>query len=275
MSADNLEERHLDILGVRTRYHDVGEGEPLLLLHGAGPGASGLSNYRRNIEALAAGHRVLILDLPGFGGTDNKLPEGGLFAAMGVFVRAFLEALGIRRVSVIGNSMGGGIALEVALRAPGLVRCMVLMGGAGSLPTFTAMPTEGLQRMFGFYSGEGPTMQKLRAVLSLLVFDQSTITDALLEERFEAATRPDVVAEYIITKRPIEPLWREDLASLSHPTLLIWGREDRVIPLDASFLLLKQIPNASLHVIPRCGHWVQWEKADAFNALVLEFLSRN
>jgi len=271
----DLEARHIDVLGIRTRYHDVGEGEALLLLHGAGPGASGLSNYRRNVEALSANHRVIIVDLPGFGGTDNTLPEGGLFAAMGVFVRAFLKELGVGQVSIVGNSMGGGIALEVALRAPALVRCMVLMGGAGSLPAFTPMPTEGLMRMFGFYAGEGPTLQKLRAVVSMLVFDQSAITDELLEERFKAASRPDVAADYIITKRAIEPLWREDLASLRHPTLLIWGREDRVIPLDASFLLLKQIPNASLCVLPQCGHWVQWEKAAAFNALVLEFLGRN
>ena len=273
--AGELEARHLEVLGIRTRYHDVGSGEALLLLHGAGPGASGLSNYRRNVDALAERYRVLILDLPGFGGTDNTLPEGGLFAAMGVFVRAFLEKLSIDRVSIVGNSMGGGIALEIALRAPDLVQRMVLMGGAGSLPTFTPMPTEGLMRMFGFYAGEGPTLQKLRAVISLLVFDQSAITDELLEERFAAATRPDVVANYIITKRVIEPLWREDLASLRQPTLLIWGREDRVIPLDASFLLLRQIPNASLSVLPQCGHWIQWEKAAAFNALVLEFLGRD
>jgi len=274
MLAD-LEARHLEVLGVRTRYHDVGSGEVLLLLHGAGPGASGLSNFRRNVETLALHHRVVILDLPGFGGTDNTLPEGGLFSAMGFFVRAFLEELGIERVSILGNSMGGGIALEIALRAPGLVHKLVLMGGAGSLPVFSPMPTEGLMRLFGFYAGEGPTLEKLRAFISLLVFDQSAITNDLLDERFRASTRPDVVANYIIAKRAIEPLWREDLSSLRQPTLLIWGREDRVIPLDASFLLLKQIPNASLYVLPQCGHWVQWEKAEAFNALVLEFMGRD
>ena len=114
-------------------------------------------------------------------------------------------------------------------------------------------------------------MEKLKDVIDLLVFDASSITEQLLAERLKAAKRPDIID---IFKRPPADLWRENLASLSHQTLLVWGREDRVVPLDSSFLLLKTIPNARLHVFPKCGHWAQWEKAEEFNAMVAEFLDR-
>jgi 4,5:9,10-diseco-3-hydroxy-5,9,17-trioxoandrosta-1(10),2-diene-4-oate hydrolase len=266
-----LKGKFVDVAGTRTRYYDLGEGEPTILIHGGGPGASGASNYRKNIESLSAKRRVIVIDLPGFGETEGKLKDGPVFPAMGDFVRDFMDVIGVGKASFVGNSMGGATSLMVALRAPERVNKLVLMGTGGSQAIFSPMPTEGLRRMAMFYGGEGPTIEKLKGVIDLLVFDASSITEQLLAERLKAAKRPDIID---IFKRPPADLWRENLASLSHQTLLIWGREDRVVPLDSSFLLLKTIPNARLHVFPKCGHWAQWEKAEEFNAMVAEFLDR-
>jgi len=267
----DLSGKSIDVAGTRTRYHDVGQGEPTILIHGGGPGASGLSNFRRNVEPLAAGRRVIVVDLPGFGKTEGKLKEGPTFEAMGEFVRAFMDVIGIRKASFVGNSLGGATSLLVALRAPERVNRLVLMGTGGSQAVFTPMPTEGLRRMAVFHGGDGPSMEKLKGVIELLVFDPKSITDELLEERLKAASRADVID---IFKRPPLDVWRENLAAINQRTLLIWGRDDRVVPLDSSFTLLKSIPNAQLHVYPNCGHWAQWEKADEFNALVADFLDR-
>jgi 4,5:9,10-diseco-3-hydroxy-5,9,17-trioxoandrosta-1(10),2-diene-4-oate hydrolase len=267
----DLTAKFIDVAGARTRYYDIGRGEPTILIHGGGPGASGLSNYRKNVEPLAAGRRVIVIDLPGFGETEGKLKEGPIFAVMGDFVRSFMDVIGIQKASFVGNSLGGATALMVALRAPDRVNRLVLMGTGGSQAVFTPMPTEGLRRMATFHGGEGPTPKKLKGVIELLVFDSSSITEELMAERLKAATRTDAID---IFKRPPMDIWREDLASLKHKTLIVWGRDDRVVPLDSSFILLKTMPNAQLHVYPKCGHWAQWEKADEFNALVADFLER-
>jgi 4,5:9,10-diseco-3-hydroxy-5,9,17-trioxoandrosta-1(10),2-diene-4-oate hydrolase len=137
---------------------------------------------------------------------------------------------------------------------------------------FSPMPTEGMQRMRNFFLGDGPSMEKLRKVIELLVFDSSSITPELMEERLKAASRPDLQKNSVFHRPVWGDIWREDLSSLPNRTLIVWGREDRVVPLDASFLLLKVIQNARLHVFPKCGHWAQWEKADEFNTLVTNFL---
>jgi len=115
-------------------------------------------------------------------------------------------------------------------------------------------------------------MEKLRKVIELLVFDSSSITPELMEERLKVASRPDLQKNSVFHRPVWGDIWREDLSSLTHRTLIIWGREDRVVPLDASFILLKVIQNARLHIFPKCGHWAQWEKADEFNTLVTNFL---
>jgi 4,5:9,10-diseco-3-hydroxy-5,9,17-trioxoandrosta-1(10),2-diene-4-oate hydrolase len=187
----------------------------------------------------------------------------------------FMDELRIERASFIGNSLGGGTSLKLTLKQPDRVKRLVLMGPGGSVAPFTPMPTEGLLRMIQYYDGEGPTIEKLRAVIDLLVYDPSTITSALIEERFNASCAPETIANPPLSRRghPSDELWRQPLNTLQHETLIIWGREDRVVPLDSALILLKALPNASLHVFPKCGHWAQWEKADEFNALVLRFLS--
>lgn len=260
----------------RICYQEMGSGPALILIHGGGPGAYGFSNYRRNIEAMAVSNRVIVIDLPGYGGSANRDLSGGLFNAMAEATLDLMNGLGIDRASMVGNSLGGGTALRIALDHPGRVEKLILMGPGGSLPATSTFPSEGLLRMITFYDGEGPTIEKLNRVLDLLVFDRSTITPELVEERFKTATLPQTLASPPLkgqAHHPANDLWRADLDKLPHPTLLIWGREDRVLPLDMAFILLKRIPRADLHVFSRCGHWAQWERAEEFNALVLDFLN--
>jgi 4,5:9,10-diseco-3-hydroxy-5,9,17-trioxoandrosta-1(10),2-diene-4-oate hydrolase len=270
-----LEPRTCDIGGRRLTYYEVGSGDPLVLIHGGGPGAAGISNYRKNIAHFARTRRVIVPDLPGFGLSEPKPSPGGLFASMAESVIELLDQLGVAKASFVGNSLGGGTALCVALARPELVDRMVLMGPGGSLPVFSPFPTEGLLRMLHFYDGSPPTKERVRRVLELLVFDQSTITEELIDLRLEAASQPSIMQHPPLKGRganPADDLFREPLYTLTHPTLIVWGRDDRVVPLDCAFALLKTIPKAQLHVFPMCGHWVQWEKADAFNTLVTTFL---
>jgi len=137
-----LKGKFVDVAGTNTRYYDLGEGEPTILIHGGGPGASGVSNYRKNIEPLSARRRVIVIDLPGFGETEGKLKDGPVFPAMGDFVRDFMDVIGIKKASFVGNSMGGATSLMVALRTPERVNKLVLMGTGGSQPIFSPMPTK-------------------------------------------------------------------------------------------------------------------------------------
>ncbi len=271
---------YVDVLGARLAYHDIGaEGRtPVVLVHGGGPGASGMGNFSRNVEALARDRRVLVIDLPGYGGSDNREVDGSLFDALSAVLVGFLDALGITRASIVGNSLGAGTALRTALDHPDRVERLVLMGAGGSMPIHSVYPTPGLAKMFSYYDGEGPSERKLRAILNELVYDPRTIPPDMITARLQSSMRPDVIANPPLRQRAAagirDDLWREPLFRVKHPVLLIWGREDKVIPLDAAFLYARTLPNAELHVFPRCGHWAQWEKADAFNALVAEFLAR-
>ena len=261
---------------VNVHYHDAGKGFPVVLVHGGGPGATGWSNYSKNVDMLAQHWRVLIVDLPGFGKSDRNIPGDKLFGYYAKVMRDFLEALDIPKAHFIGNSLGGGTSLKTALDYPDRVASLILMGSGGGLPIFSAQPTEGVRKLGAFYVGTGPSEQKLRAFLEMLVYDSSVLTKELVAQRYATATLPENVAnpplKFKAGHPPIEDLWREAVNELPHEVLLITGREDRVVPLDSSFILLKLIPNARLHVLPKCGHWAQWEKADEFNTMVHNFM---
>jgi len=259
----------------RLHYQVTGEGKAVVLIHGGGPGAYGYSNFRRNVGPLSNNNKVIVIDLPGFGQSDSRSMPDSIFATMAEGLLEILDHAGVDKASLVGNSLGGGTALRFTLDNPERVDKLILMGTGGSLPITSTFPTEGLLRMLNFYDGEGPSLEKLRRVVDLLVFDPSAITDELLEERLRTATLPQTLANPPLKGRvhnPLDDLWREPLYTLKHKTLLVWGREDRVVPLDAALILLKTIPNADLHIFSKCGHWAQWEKADEFNELVDSFL---
>ena len=260
---------------LKLHYHEAGRGPALIMIHGGGPGAGGWSNYRRNVDAFAEHFRVILPDLPGFAQSDKPKIEGGLFAFLSKAIRDLMDALDIPRASFVGNSLGGGTTLQFALDNPDRAERLVLMGAAGGLPIFTPQPTEGIKHLLGYYEPPGPSLEKLRAFLNVMVYDGSQLTDELIKERFAASTQPDLLANPMLSRsRPvaIEPLWQK-LANVRHKTLIIWGRDDRTVTLDGAFIMLNQMPDVRLHIFGKCGHWAQWEKAPEFNRLVIDFLS--
>ncbi len=260
--------------------HEFGAGPPVLMLHGGGPGASGLSNYARNIDALAARFRVLVPDLPGYGGSSKGVNSEDPFGDLAAAMLALLDALGIDRAHVVGNSLGGACALRMALEQPGRVDRLVLMG-PGGIGISQAAPTEGLKRLLGYYAGEGPTLEKLRTfICEDLVFDGSRIPEAVLRERFEASIDPEVLASPPLrAPKDLEAFRRLDflldprLPALEQRTLVLWGTADRVNPATGAMALQARMPACDAYLFSRTGHWVQWERADEFNAVVTAFLS--
>ncbi|WP_298283519.1 alpha/beta fold hydrolase [Novosphingobium sp.] len=268
-----------DVGGVCVHYHDIGTGPELVLLHGSGPGATGWSNYNRNVEALSAHFRLLIPDLPGFGLSDMKPVDASTPGWWSKVIVGLLDELGIEKAHFVGNSMGGMVTLKIALEQPGRIDRMLLMGPGGGHPVFSTWPTPGIINLIMAYEGEGITAEKVRGFISASLFNQAAVTDELVQQRLEAALDPRVVAQPPMRPGPGGPpedLWRDArLTRLPHETLIVWGREDRVLPLDTGMILMKQIPRATLTVVPQCGHWVMWEQWAEFNRIALSFFGAN
>ena len=259
--------------GIRTNYHDSGgAGAPVLLIHGSGPGVSAWANWRLVMPALAQQARVIAPDMVGFGYTER--PQGFVYN-MDAWVRqavGLLDALGIERTDLVGNSFGGGLSLALAIAHPERVRRLVLMGSAGvSFPL-----TEGLDAVWGYT----PSVENMRAIMDYFAFDQGLMSDDLARLRFEASIRPGFQESFAAMFPAPRQRWIEALASaeadiraLPHQALVIHGREDRVIPLSTSLTLSSWIQRSQLHVYGQCGHWTQIEHAARFARLVGDFLA--
>ncbi|MBF4477605.1 4,5:9,10-diseco-3-hydroxy-5,9,17-trioxoandrosta-1(10),2-diene-4-oate hydrolase [Rhodococcus rhodochrous J3] len=266
---------------LRLHYHEAGVGNDttIVLLHGGGPGASSWSNFAKNIPVLAQRFHVLAVDQPGYGRSDKPTEHPQYFVHSASALKDLLDTLGITdRVHLLGNSLGGGAAVRFALDYPERAGRLVLMGPGGlSVNLFAPDPTEGVKNL-GRFSYE-PTRENLEAFLRIMVFDQSLITPELVEERFASASTPESLASAKAMGKSFSSaefekgmLWR-DAYKLRQRVLLIWGREDRVNPLDGALVALKMIPRAQLHVFGGCGHWAQLEKFDEFNRLTVDFLT--
>ncbi|MGW4715442.1 4,5:9,10-diseco-3-hydroxy-5,9,17-trioxoandrosta-1(10),2-diene-4-oate hydrolase [Nocardia sp. NPDC004260] len=266
---------------LRLHYHEAGVGnEPtIVLLHGGGPGASSWSNFARNIPVLAEHFHVIAVDQPGYGRSDKPTEHPQYFVHSASALKDLLDHLEITsRVHLLGNSLGGGAAVRFALDYPDRAGKLILMGPGGlSTNLFAPDPTEGVKLLSKF--NFEPTRQNLEAFLRIMVFDQSLITEELIEERFASASTPEALAATRAMGKSFAGadfekgmLWR-DAYQLRQPVLLIWGREDRVNPLDGALLATKVIPRAQLHVFGGCGHWAQLEKFHEFNRLAIDFLA--
>jgi 4,5:9,10-diseco-3-hydroxy-5,9,17-trioxoandrosta-1(10),2-diene-4-oate hydrolase len=269
--------------GLRLHYHEAGDpsAETVLLLHGGGPGASAWSNFGRTLGVLGERFHVLAVDQVGFGQSSKPTEFAQqFFAASADALAELLDVLGIERAHCVGNSLGGGTSVRLALDHPGKAGRLVLMapGGLG-LNVFAPDPTEGIKKLYAFGAPPGPSKEKLADFLRTLVFDASMITDDLVAERYQYAADPETLASMRAMGASFmapggaeqSMLWREAY-KLRQRVLLVWGREDRVNPLDGALVALKLIPRAQLHVFGGCGHWAMLEKFDEFNALVTQFL---
>ncbi|MEU0399688.1 4,5:9,10-diseco-3-hydroxy-5,9,17-trioxoandrosta-1(10),2-diene-4-oate hydrolase [Streptomyces sp. NPDC006197] len=273
--------------GLTLHYHEAApagrasEAPVVIMLHGGGPGASAWSNFGRNLPVFAEHFRTLLVDQPCFGRSDKPELDKDYFSYSADAVAALMDELGVRRAHFIGNSLGGGTAVRMALNHPDKVGKLLLMGPGGvSVNLFAPDPTEGIKRLFEFNASPEPTKDQLRAFLGVMAYDQSIVTDELVEERWASATDPDTrLGSARMAASFGNPAWVGDTMlwreahRITHPVLLTWGREDRVNPLDGALVALKTIPDARLHVFPHCGHWAQTEQADEFNRLAVDFFS--
>ncbi|MBV2134685.1 alpha/beta fold hydrolase [Pseudomonas sp. MAP12] len=265
-------------LDLNIHYNDCGEGaETVVMLHGSGPGASGWANFNRNIEPLvAAGYRVILMDCPGWSKSDSIVCTGSRSDLNARVLKGLVDALELDRVHILGNSMGGHSAVAFALANPERVGKLVLMGGGtGGASPFTPMPTEGIKLLQGLY--REPTIDNLKKMMNVFVFDTSDLTEELFQARLDnMLNRRDHLENFVksLAANPKQfPDFSPRLAEIKAQTLVIWGSNDRFVPMDTGLRLLAGLPNAELHVFNRCGHWAQWEHADKFNRMVLDFLT--
>lgn len=262
---------------VQVHYNDCGAGdETVVMLHGSGPGASGWANFHRNIEPLvAAGYRVVLMDCLGWGRSDPVVSTGSRSELNARTLRGLMDAIGLERAHLIGNSMGGHSAVAFALDQPARVGRLVLMGGGtGGVSAFVPGPTEGIKLIGALY--REPTLENLRRMMEVFVYDTRSLTEELFQARLSNMLARREHLENFVRSAQANPRQFPDvghrLAEIAHPTLVLWGRDDRFVPLDVGLRLVAGLQNAELHVFSRCGHWVQWEHAERFNRLVLDFL---
>ncbi|HME83522.1 MAG TPA: alpha/beta fold hydrolase, partial [Roseiarcus sp.] len=237
---------------------ELGEGPPLVMLHGGGPGASGMPNFARNTSVLSRSFRLIVPDMPGYGrstkGVDRKDPFGDLASSM----LGLLDALNVGKAHVLGNSLGGSCALRLALEAPNRVDRLVLLG-PGGIDTSRRPPTDGLMHLLDYYLDEGPTREKCEQFLRKdLVFDGASLPETLISERYAASLDPEVVANPPLVRpkdlpdpRVLDLTLDPRLSGLEAPTLVLWGVEDRVNPASGGPSLQGRMPNCDLYLFSR------------------------
>ncbi|KEF54126.1 2-hydroxy-6-ketonona-2,4-dienedioic acid hydrolase [Exophiala aquamarina CBS 119918] len=262
---------------LQVHYNDCGKGEEtVIMLHGSGPGASGWANFHRNVEPLVkARYRVLLIDFPGWGKSDSIVNSESRAALNARVVKAIVDELRLSKVHLVGNSMGGHSSVAFTLEYPEYVGKLVLLGGGtGGVSLFAPMPTEGMKRVTELY--RNPTLENLKKFNDIFVYDSSALTEDLLQLRLEnMLSRKDHLENFLkssILNSKQFPDVTPILPDIQKETLIIWGRQDRVMPVDGALRLAAGIPNSEVHLFNKCGHWAQWEHADRFNDIVIGFL---
>tara|TARA_R100000306_G_scaffold39913_1_gene39390 strand:+ start:1124 stop:1957 length:834 start_codon:yes stop_codon:yes gene_type:complete len=262
--------RKIDAAGISTNYHDEGDGFPVLLIHGSGPGVSAWANWRLNLPELAKEFRVIAPDIVGFGFTERPPDISYDLETWKKHLIGLLDALELDKVGLVGNSFGGALTLAIAAEVPDRVERFVLMGSAGlSFPI-----TDALERIWGYE----PSIEEMRYMLDLMAFDRGLVNDELAELRYRASIREGFQESYSAMfpaprQERLDALTtpEDTISAIPHEALVIHGREDRILPVEVAYRLVSLLDKAQLHVFGRCGHWTQIEHAQRFNRLVADF----
>jgi 2-hydroxy-6-oxonona-2,4-dienedioate hydrolase len=263
---------------LHVHYNDLGDGDKVVvMLHGSGPGATGWANFNRNIDAVVdAGFRVLLINCPGWGKSDSVVCAESRSDFNARVVKAVIDQLNIDMITLIGNSMGGHSSVAFALTYPQSVDKLILMGGGtGGISAFVPMPTEGIKRIGELY--REPNLDNLNRMMQVFVYDTSDLTEDLMKARLANMTaNPEHNVNFVKSSQQFPkqyPDFGPRLPDIQAKTLIIWGRNDRFVPVDVAYRLNAGILNSELHVFNQCGHWAQWEHAERFNRLVLDFIT--
>jgi 4,5:9,10-diseco-3-hydroxy-5,9,17-trioxoandrosta-1(10),2-diene-4-oate hydrolase len=272
--------RSAEVDGYTVTYNEAGDGPALVMLHGGGPGASGWGNFKDNLPSYSKYFRTLLVNQPGFGrsGYPEKFDRHYL-RYTGDTVVTLMDQLGIDRFNVLGNSLGAAVTVRMALDHPERINRIVLMGTGSnvSVGLFAPRPAEGILKLQAFTADPSP--ERMEAFLRALAFNQDLITPELIQQRYDAATTPEgtegnkamFAGMHDASYADEGDLWRI-CDGVQHETLITWGREDRVQPLDGAFLAARLMPNARLYIIPKCGHWAQADAKEEFERVTISFL---
>lgn len=260
--------------GIRLHYNEIGTGDPILCLHGGGPGATSWSNFKQNLPDIARDHRILMMDMPGWGKSEFPEYDEDWFDFIGRVIEDFLDAVGVDEVDLIGNSMGGQAGLGFALRRPDRLKHLVLIGSQPTEAGIVIQPTpqEALANIASYYAGDGPSIEKMERLVRSLIYDFSLVTPETIRERYESSITPVNMERGRRGFSKRRDLYSE-LSSISVPTLIIWGQEDKGGALEVGLQMLKKLQNARLYVFQRCGHWAQVEHREEFDRVVLDFFA--
>ena len=270
----DIESQYADIGdGLRLHYHDIGKGTPIVFLHGSGPGASSISNFRGNYKTFAdAGYRAILVDSPGYGKSSKPADGSYHVSALCNAIIRFLDTLSIDRCILIGNSLGGAMALRLAIDHPKRIKSLVLLapGGLANFSVYAAMP--GIQKLIEVgLAAPNATLEDMRKLFSLQLFDPAFLSEELLTHRLEVAkTQPKSVYSGLRV-----PDMSSELDLLRCPVLALWGANDQFCPVSTSSVLLEKIAKIQVVQVGECGHWVQVEHADLFNRTALQFLNEH
>jgi pimeloyl-ACP methyl ester carboxylesterase len=261
-----------DANGIKTNYLEAGTGDPVVLIHGSGPGVTSYANWRLVLPALAENFRVVAPDMVGFGFSERPANIEYGVQTWADQVVGLMDTLELSKAHLVGNSFGGAIALRIAAQHPDRVGKLVLMGSMG-----VPFPiTEGLERVWGYE----PSFENMRKVLDVFAYSRDLVNDELAEVRYRGSIQPGFQESFAAMFPAPRQRWVEamctpedEIRRLPHRTLIVHGREDQVIPLQTSLRLMELIDNADLSVFSHCGHWSMIERTKDFNRNVSEFFS--
>ncbi|MDR1914971.1 MAG: alpha/beta fold hydrolase [Synergistaceae bacterium] len=256
--------------GFNTNYHDIGSGHPVFFLHGSGPGVTAWANWNKLFPLLKDEFRIIAPDLVGFGFTER--PADAVYN-LNNWVRQTIDlydALNIEKANLVGNSFGGALALSMAIKYPERVNKLVLMGSMG----VTFPITYGLDAVWGYT----PSLANMEELLEIFTYDHSFSTPELIKTRYESSMQLGFQESFSSMfpeprQKGVERMACNEnyIRSIPHETLIIHGREDRVIPIETSLRLIQLIDRAQLHVFGHCGHWTQIEHTEEFAGLLRNF----
>lgn len=256
--------------GWNLHYHAIGEGPPVLFLHGSGPGASGWSNFHQNVAAIAAaGFQVILCDSLGYGQSDKPTDVEYTLETMGSAVLGLMDTIGHKRYSIVGNSQGGAIAIRIALDHPDRVERLVLMAPGGLEDRDVFMQMKGIRSMMRcLYGAEGITLSGMRMLFEKQLFDASLVTDELVAVRTAAALAQPL---HVFRTMKVDNL-EYDLGRIACPVLGLWGINDQFCPVSGAYKLAERVPNVRVTLFNKCGHWVMVEHATVFDRLCVDFM---
>lgn len=259
--------------GYRIHYLDEGpsDGEVIVLLHGSGPGASGYSNFKGNYPVFAAaGYRCIVPDLIGYGFSDKPTDVDHPLSFFAECIAQTLDCAGVSKCTLLGNSLGGAIALALALDDPQRVSKLILMapGGLSELSEYQAMP--GMQKMFQvFGSGDAVTAEVMKDLFaSSLMHDPAHATDELVAERLQIM---NIMNGHVMATMSV-PVLTESLGDIQCPVLAFWGLDEKMMPENGIMALARNVPHIRMVLVGNCGHWVMVEHAEMFNRSCLDFM---